>query len=85
MPGKVLIYGGTGGIGSATAKALKARGFDLHLVARNQAKLEAAAQELGATTTAGDVTDPNLFAHAAEAAAASGLCAGSSTPSEPST
>ena len=76
VPGKVLIYGGTGGIGGATAKALKARGFDLHLVARDEARLERAARELGATTTAGNVTDPDLFARAAGEAAASGALRG---------
>lgn len=76
MPGKILIYGGTGGIGGATARALKARGYDLHLVARDAAKLEAVARELGATATAGDVTDPELFARAAGEAAASGALGG---------
>ena len=76
MPGKILIYGGTGGIGGATAKALRARGYDLHLVARDAAKLEAVARELGATATAGDVTDPELFARAAGEAAVSGALGG---------
>ncbi|TXM88415.1 short-chain dehydrogenase, partial [Methylobacterium sp. WL103] len=31
---RVLIYGGTGGIGRATADALRHRGFCLHLAAR---------------------------------------------------
>ncbi|MGU3536895.1 SDR family NAD(P)-dependent oxidoreductase [Methylobacterium sp. A54F] len=66
---RVLIYGGTGGIGGATARALRARGHGLHLVARGGERLEAAARELGETTvTAGDVTDPGLFVRAAEAA-----------------
>src|SRR5918993_1374456 len=43
VPGKVVIYGGTGGIGGATARALKARNFDLHLVARDRAKAVQAA------------------------------------------
>ena len=71
MPGKVLIYGGTGGIGGAAARALRSRGFDPHLVARDRARLEAAAGELGATWTAGDVLDPDLFARAAAEAAGS--------------
>ncbi len=41
MAGKVLIYGGSGGIGSATARALRARGYELHLVGRGEEKLAA--------------------------------------------
>jgi NAD(P)-dependent dehydrogenase (short-subunit alcohol dehydrogenase family) len=66
---RVLIYGGTGGIGRATAEALRARGHALHLVARDEGRLAAAAAELGETTTsAGDVGDPGLFPRATEAA-----------------
>ncbi len=62
---RVLIYGGTGGIGSATARALRARGHALHLVARDPDRLAALAGELGETTTsAGDVADPALFPRA---------------------
>lgn len=66
---RVVIYGGTGGIGLATARALRARGAALHLVGRDAARLERAAAELGETGfTAGDVTDPDLFPRVAEAA-----------------
>lgn len=59
---KVVIYGGAGGIGGATARALRARGVPLHLVGRDAGRLERAAGELGETGfTAGDVTDPGLF------------------------
>ncbi|WP_132253581.1 SDR family NAD(P)-dependent oxidoreductase [Methylobacterium segetis] len=59
---RVVIYGGTGGIGRATARALRARGYALHLAARDAARLEEAADHLGDTTiTAGDVTDPAFF------------------------
>ena len=62
---RVLIYGGTGGIGRATADALRHRGFGLHLAARDRSRLDAAAAELGETTvTAGDVADPDFFAQA---------------------
>lgn len=65
---RVAIYGGTGGIGLATARALRARGATLHLVGRDAARLETAAAELGETGfTAGDVTDPDLFPRVAEA------------------
>ncbi|MFF8801477.1 MULTISPECIES: SDR family NAD(P)-dependent oxidoreductase [unclassified Methylobacterium] len=66
---RVVIYGGTGGIGLATARALRARGTALHLVGRDAARLERAAAELGETGfTVGDVTDPDLFPRVAEAA-----------------
>ena len=66
---RVVIYGGTGGIGGATARALRGRGVPLHLVGRDAGRLEAAAAELGETGfTAGDVTDPALFARVTEAA-----------------
>jgi NAD(P)-dependent dehydrogenase (short-subunit alcohol dehydrogenase family) len=66
---RVILYGGTGGIGRATADALRRRGYSLHLAARDAGRLEAAAAELGDTTfTAGDVTDPAFFAQATEEA-----------------
>ncbi|MHC2087471.1 SDR family NAD(P)-dependent oxidoreductase [Methylobacterium sp. CM6244] len=59
---RVVIYGGTGGIGMATAQALRKRGIRLHLAARDPQRLEDAAARLGDTTfTAGDVTDPAHF------------------------
>jgi NAD(P)-dependent dehydrogenase (short-subunit alcohol dehydrogenase family) len=65
MKRKILIYGGSGGIGSATGRNLRARGCDLHLVGRNPDQLAALATELDAGFTAGDVTDASLFARAA--------------------
>ncbi len=61
MADKILIYGGTGGIGAATARALHTRGYELHLVGRDEAKLTALAQELAAGFTTGDVNDEGLF------------------------
>ena len=60
MPGQVLIYGGTGGIGAATARLLRIRGYSLHLVGRDETRLAALAGELGAGFTAGDVTSADL-------------------------
>ncbi|MBD3318077.1 MAG: SDR family oxidoreductase [Chitinivibrionales bacterium] len=65
MTKKVLIYGGSGGIGSATARALRERGYGLHLVARNEDKLKAIADELDADYTAGDIGEEGLFSRVA--------------------
>lgn len=65
---KIVIYGATGAIGSTTAKLLASKGEALHLVGRNKAKLEAIADELGASSTQGDVLDESLFARVAESA-----------------
>ena len=66
---RVIIYGGTGGIGLATARALRGRGYALHLVARDAGRLSQAADELGETTfSAADIADPDAFATATGAA-----------------
>ncbi len=66
MSQKILIYGGSGGIGSAIGRILHARGYDLHLVGRDETRLSSIARELGATTTLGDVNDSTLFSRAAQ-------------------
>lgn len=68
MTRNLIIYGGAGGIGSATARMLHARGDRLHLVGRDEGRLADLADELDASYTAGDVTDGELFARVAEAA-----------------
>lgn len=62
MPGTVLIWGGSGGIGSATARRLAADGFGLHLAGRDAGRLAAIGAELGAGTSVADVTDAGAFA-----------------------
>lgn len=63
-----LIYGGTGGIGSAIARAVSSRGRHVHLVGRDAARLDALAAETGAGTSVADVLDPDAFARATAAA-----------------
>jgi NAD(P)-dependent dehydrogenase (short-subunit alcohol dehydrogenase family) len=72
MTGVTLIYGGSGGIGAATARRIAVGGSKLHLVARDEARLMALAAETGASWTSGDAADPALFARASEAAAQAG-------------
>jgi len=61
MSGKVLVYGGSGGIGSATARRLRAKGYDLHVTGRDLGRLAEVADDLSAGFTVGDVTDPEFF------------------------
>lgn len=56
-----IIYGGSGGIGASLARRLAATGTHVHLVARDETRLQALASEIGATWTAGDVLDAGLF------------------------
>lgn len=62
MSGKVLIFGGAGGIGAALARVLAAKGQAVHLSGRNEAKLSALAGEIGASFSVGDVEDASSFA-----------------------
>jgi NAD(P)-dependent dehydrogenase (short-subunit alcohol dehydrogenase family) len=64
MAGKILIYGASGGIGSATARLLAGKGRALHLVGRNSAAITALSDALGASYTLGDVLDDGLIAQA---------------------
>jgi len=69
MTNKILIYGGSGGIGTATARLLHERGHNLHLVGRNAESLGALGAELEVDYTVGDVvTDPDLFSTASREA-----------------
>jgi decaprenylphospho-beta-D-erythro-pentofuranosid-2-ulose 2-reductase len=73
-PRKILVLGATSGIAEATCRIWAAQGASLFLVARNQAKLDAVAQDLrirGASyvdTAVADLDDtdrhPELLAHA---------------------
>jgi len=63
---KMVIFGATGGIGSATARILSEQGYALHLAARDQEKLTGLADELSASFTRGDVEVPEFFRRVAE-------------------
>lgn len=52
-----VIFGGTGGIGSATARKLAHRGAQVVLAARSPARLRTLAAELGAASFVVDATD----------------------------
>jgi NAD(P)-dependent dehydrogenase (short-subunit alcohol dehydrogenase family) len=63
----VLITGGSGGIGSATAARLVARGTGVALVARETARLEESASRLGGVPAfVADVLDPEALAATVE-------------------
>jgi NAD(P)-dependent dehydrogenase (short-subunit alcohol dehydrogenase family) len=69
MASKILIYGGSGGIGSVTARRLRERGDEVHLVGRNEESLGNLAEELDSRYTVGDVVaDPDVFSRASEEA-----------------
>jgi NAD(P)-dependent dehydrogenase (short-subunit alcohol dehydrogenase family) len=64
MSGKVLIFGGAGGIGAETARLLVKRGHALHLVGRDEVKLRVVATETGADYSLADVEDAEAITRA---------------------
>ena len=66
MAKRIVIYGGSGGIGSATARLLRTPGHELHLVGRNKEKLTSVAAELEAGYTVGDVCEESLFSQVSQ-------------------
>jgi len=59
----VLIFGASGGIGSALARQLATHGWQLTLVARERVRLEALAGELAADAFSVDATDSAAVEH----------------------
>lgn len=76
MKGPILIFGATGGVGSALARRLAGRGLKLHLTARGRGPLEELAEELGAGCTGCDVLEPDQAEAAVAAAAEDGSLGG---------
>ena len=57
-----LVTGGSGGIGSQTARRLAGRGARVALVARDPERLDSVAREIGASAYPSDVLDPERMA-----------------------
>lgn len=66
----ILLTGASGGLGTAIARDLAARGASLVLSARNRALLDALAAEIGAEVEVADLTDRDDVARLVERAAA---------------
>ena len=72
MASKILVYGATGGIGEASARALAAAGLGVHVVGRRADAVAALADEIGASSTVVDLDQEGAFRLASEEAAAQG-------------
>jgi NAD(P)-dependent dehydrogenase (short-subunit alcohol dehydrogenase family) len=59
---KVVVVGGSSGIGLATAELARREGADVIIASRNADRLNAAAEKLGATAIAADVTSDDSVA-----------------------
>jgi NAD(P)-dependent dehydrogenase (short-subunit alcohol dehydrogenase family) len=68
MQGTTIIFGGTGGIGSAIARRVRQRGDRVHLVARDEGRLRKLADEIGASHAVADVMDRGAIEGAVAAA-----------------
>jgi short-subunit dehydrogenase len=66
---KVLITGGSSGIGAATARAFAARGFPVAVAGRDMTALRKIADETGGVCVPGDLRDHGVPQHTVELAA----------------
>ncbi|TNU77342.1 SDR family oxidoreductase [Miniimonas arenae] len=71
-PPRAVVTGASTGIGAATVRALRERGWDVLATARRTDRLEALAQETGCAVFAADLTDPAQVAALADRATADG-------------
>jgi NAD(P)-dependent dehydrogenase (short-subunit alcohol dehydrogenase family) len=70
---RALIFGGSGGIGSALARRLSRSGWKIALAARDAARLASVAEEIGAVAIAADATrSSDVDAAVSQSAAALG-------------
>ena len=67
-----LVTGGGSGIGAATARILIDKGAAVTILGRNEARLNIAAESLGAVPAVADVTDRDSVGAAFSAAAGRG-------------
>lgn len=70
MSGRVLVTGGSSGIGAAICRRLAADGWRVAVAGRNAERAQAIAAEIGGVAVVGDVVDPS---HDPVAAAVAGL------------
>lgn len=63
---RAVVTGASSGIGAATVRLLRSRGWDVLAVARREQKLRALAEETGATYLVTDVTDADAVAALAD-------------------
>lgn len=68
-PRKVLVTGGSSGIGAATARAFAARGFQVAVTGRDLAALKAVADDTGGVHIVGDLREPGRSRLVVDAAA----------------
>lgn len=66
-PQTAVIAGASSGIGAATARALAAKGYEVHLIARREAELKALAEEIGGSYVVADLSDPAAVQRAVDA------------------